>query len=227
MPTPRETSSTPAAVLLVTVALVSFACNGVAGTASPPTAPATPATATPGAAASPTVATSPSATPVVSPTPVGSPSGSESGDVAVDLSLLAHLPTTVDGLSVEADPEAAKTIAASPKLGPDASAIAVARVVDPASGDLAVATIVRLRSGPFDDASFDTWRTLYDEAACEPAGGVAATSERQVGGRQVFVAACNGGAQTFHVALGDDFIVSITAIGERHLGDLLVAGLRE
>jgi hypothetical protein len=147
--------------------------------------------------------------------------------VVVDLSLLDHLPATVDGLSVEPDAETSASIAASPGLAADASAIAIARVVAPASDDLAIASIVRLRSAPFDDAAYAAWRTTYDQAACEPAGGVAATSEQQVGGRQVFVAACNGGAQTFHVALDDDVLISITAIGERHLGDLLVAGLRE
>lgn len=186
-------------------------------------------TGTPGAtlaAASPSVGrTGPAASP--SPTPTPSGSGGAASGVAVDLSLLDHLPSTVDGLPVEADAETSASIAASPGLASDASAIAIARVVATASDDLAVASIVRLRSGPFDVEGYDRWRATYDEAACEPAGGVAATSQRQVDGRTVFVAACNGGAQTFHVALGDDVLVSITAIGERQLGDLLVAGLRE
>ena len=98
----------------------------------------------------------------------------------------------------------------------------------PASDDLAVASIVRLRSGPFDDASFGRWRATRTTGrrASRPAAW-RRPSEQQIGGRRVFVAACNGGAQTYHVALGDDVLVSITAIGERHLGDLLVAGLRE
>ncbi len=150
-----------------------------------------------------------------------------SGGVAVDLSLLDHLPATVDGLPVEADAETSASIAASPSLASDASAIAVAQIIAPGTDDLAIASIVRLRSGPFSDASFKTWRTTYDQAACEPAGGLAATHEQQIGGRQVFVGACNGGAETYHVALTKDILVSITAIGARHLGDLLVAGLRE
>lgn len=150
-----------------------------------------------------------------------------SGGVEVDLSLLDHLPATVDGLAVEADAPTSVSIAASPSLASDASAIAIAQVIAPASDDLAIASIVRLRSGPFSDASFARWRSTYDQAACEPAGGLAATDEQQIGGRRVFVGACNGGAQTYHVALTDDILVSITAIGERHLGDLLVAGLRE
>ncbi len=170
---------------------------------------------------------SPAVEPSRSPMPTSSPTGAASGGVTVDLSLLEHLPPTVDGLPVESDAETSASIAASPGLASDASAIAIARVVAPTTDDLAVASIVRLRSGPFSEASYGVWRTTYDRAACEPAGGVAATSEQQVGGRQVFVAACNGGAQTYHVVLTDDILVSITAIGTRRLGDLLVAGLRE
>lgn len=150
-----------------------------------------------------------------------------SGGVVVDLALLDHLPLTVDGLPVEPDAETSATIAASPTLASDASAIAIARIVSPATEDLAIASVVRLRAGPFSDGSYETWRTTYDRAACEPAGGLAATDEQQIAGREVFVGACNGGAQTYHVALTDDILVSITAIGARHLGDLLVAGLRE
>jgi hypothetical protein len=169
-----------------------------------------------------------SPTPAIAPSPSTSatPSAGASGGVVVDLSLLDHLPATVDGLPVEADAVVSATIAASPGLSSDASAIALARVVAP-GGDFAIASIVRLRSGPFSDASFELWRTTYDQAACEPAGGLAASHEQQIGGRQVFVGACNGGAETYHVALTRDILVSITAIGSRHLGDLLVAALRE
>jgi hypothetical protein len=147
--------------------------------------------------------------------------------VAVDLSLLDHLPTTVDGLPLEPDAETSASVAASPGLASDATAIAIARVVAAPRGDIAIANVVRLRSGPLDAEAYGRWRATYDEAACEPAGGVAATDQRQISGRTVFVAACNAGAQTYHVALGDDIQVSITAIGGRQLGDLLVAGLRE
>jgi hypothetical protein len=169
--------------------------------------------------------TPPVATPSLAPTP--SASAVASGGVAVDPSLLDHLPATIDGLAVDLDAEISASIAASPGLASDASAIAIARVVSADGDDLAVASIVRLRSGPFDAESYGRWRATYDQAACEPAGGVAATSQREIDGRTVFVTACNGGAQTYHVALGDDILVSITAIGERQLGDLLVAGLRE
>ena len=206
------------------VALASVACGAASGPTSPSIAPSATVSTPTGSASlappSPSAAVSPS-----SPAPASSEG--ESDGVAVDPSLLEHLPATVDGLPVEPDAETAATIAESPGLATDASAIAIGRVVAPASDDLAVASIVRLRSGPFDDAAFGLWRTTYDRAACEPAGGVAATGEQQVAGRRVFVAACNGGARTYHVVLGDDVLVSITAIGERHLGDLLVAGLRE
>ena len=197
-----------------------MACDG--GTGVPGVPGGTVAAPTPSAQPTPVASAASS-----SPAPTPSASAAASGGVAVDLSLLDRLPATVDGLPVEADAETSASIAASPGLASDAAAIAIARVVATASDDLAVASIVRLREGPFDAASYDRWRSTYDQAACEPAGGVAATGQRQVAGRTVFVAACNGGAQTYHVALGDDILVSITAIGERQLGDLLVAGLRE
>jgi hypothetical protein len=193
-------------VLLLGVAL--GACGGRTDATPGPSVTGSPASQSAGA--SPTVTTSPA-----------SPS------VVVDLTLLDHLPATVDGLSVEADAETSASIAASPSLASDASAIAIARVVATESDDLALASIVRLRSGPFTEASFLVWRTTYDQAACEPAGGLAATEQQQIGGREVFVGVCNGGAQTYHIALTDDILVSITAIGARHLGELLVAGLRE
>jgi hypothetical protein len=185
--------------------------NPPSTTVSPPT---------PTGAASPTVVASPEA-------PSASASVASSGAVVVDLTLLDHLPATVDGLPVESDTETSASIASSPSLASDASAIAIARVVSAESDDLAIVSIVRLRAGPFDEASYLEWRATYDRAACEPAGGLAATDEQQVGGRQVFVGACNGGAQTYHIALTEDILVSITAIGERHLGELLVAALRE
>jgi hypothetical protein len=172
-------------------------------------------------------ATTPTSSPAITAPPPTTPSPASSGAVGVDLALLDHLPPSVDGLPVEADAETSASIAASPSLASDATAIAIARVVSTSSDDLAIASIVRLRSGPLDEAAYLRWRTTYDQAACEPAGGVAATDEQQIGGRDVFVGACNGGAQTYHTTIGDDIVVSITAIGAQRLGDLLVAGLRE
>ena len=196
------------------------ACGGATDVTSPPSATVSPPTPT--GAASPTVVASPEA-----PSASASASAASSGAVVVDLTLLDHLPATVDGLPVESDAETSASIASSPSLASDASAIAIARVVSADSDDLAIVSIVRLRASPFDEASYLEWRATYDRAACEPAGGLAATDEQQIAGRQVFVGACNGGAQTYHIALTEDILVSITAIGERHLGELLVAGLRE
>ncbi len=199
------------------------------GDGSQPIVPPSPTGPEPTAAAPTAAAPSPEPSPDVGASSAASDAASpaSSGGVVVDLALLDHLPATVDGLPVEPDAETSASIAASPGLASDASAIAIARAVSATTEDLAIASVVRLRAGPFSAASYEVWRTTYDRAACEPAGGVAATDERQIAGRHVFVGACNGGAQTYHVALGEDVLVSITAIGSRQLGDLLVAALRE
>jgi hypothetical protein len=214
----------PLAVLVI-VGVVCLACGG-AGQVTPTSIPGGSPTGAGATVATPSALATPGA--VTSPEPASNaPSLLPSDAVVVDLSLLDHLPATVDGLPVEPDAETSASIATSPGLASDASAIAIARVVSATSDDLAIASVVRLRTGPFSEASYDVWRRTYDRAACEPAGGVATTAERRIAGRDLFVGACNGGAQTYHVALGDDVLVSVTAIGSRGFGDLLVAGLRE
>ena len=83
-----------AAVLLVAIGF--GACGGATDVTSPPSATVSPPTPT--GAASPTVVASPEA-------PSASASAASSGAVVVDLTLLDHLPATVDGLPVESDAE--------------------------------------------------------------------------------------------------------------------------
>jgi hypothetical protein len=116
---------------------------------------------------------------------------------------------------------------ADPSLQASAAAIAVGAAIDPASLDLAVATVMRLRPGVYSDHFFQEWRTAYDTAACEQAGGVASHSRQVLGAHDVDVSVCVEGARTYHVHLGDDLIVSVTAAGDRKLGDLVMAGLHE
>jgi hypothetical protein len=54
-------------------------------------------------------------------------------------------------------------------------------------------------------------------------------AEAQIGGRTTFIGTCAGGAHTYHVRLESDdaIIVSVTAVGERRLGEQVVAGLTE
>ena len=126
--------------------------------------------------------------------------------------------------------EAAAAMMGDPELGRSASAIAVGMVVaagDSRGGDLAVSSVVRLRPGVFSDAFYGDWRRAYDEAACAQAGGVASHVQQVIGPHTVEVTVCAQGARTYHTHLAGDILVSITAVGDRKFGDLVMAGLRE
>ena len=93
--------------------------------------------------------------------------------------------------------------------------------------DLAVSTVVRLRPGVFSEAFYGDWRRAYDEAACAQAGGVSSHVQQVIGAHTVEVTLCSQGARTYHTHLKGDLLVSITAVGDRRFGDLVMAGLRE
>jgi hypothetical protein len=150
--------------------------------------------------------------------------------------LLEILPDAIDGIALEADPATAADIATDLDLEATAASLAVALAIAPgvsgasASGaaDLAIVSVVQLRPGVFDDAFFRAWRDTYDEGACEVAGGVSGHAESEIGGLTTYIGSCAGGAHTYHVHIaGRDVLVSITAAGERRLGELVVAGLTE
>lgn len=152
--------------------------------------------------------------------------------VTVDPGLLEVLPAAVDGVTLEPDPATAALIAGDPLLAESALSIAVAVAVAPGpsdtegSGDLAVASVIRLRPDVFDEAFYQEWRDTYDDAACEVADGVLSDSETKLGDRVVYEARCAGDAETFHTYLVDQgFIVSITGTGDRRLGERIIAGL--
>ncbi len=206
------------ALVLSVAMLLAAACQATAPTPTP---------ARSSAPSQPDSTPAPTATlPSPSPTPTAG-SASPTG-VDVDATLLDHLPPTVDGLALTADPTTAATIATDPALAPAASAIAVALAIssDGSKDDLAIASVVQLRHGIFSDAFFADWRTSYDAAACAQAGGVGRTSERQIAGRHILVGSCASGATTYHVHLAGDILVSITSAGPRDLGALVMAGLR-
>jgi hypothetical protein len=169
----------------------------------------------------------PAATPASSAGSAGSGAG-----LVVDASLLHVLPAQVAGVPLEADPTTAAQIAADPTVAESAQAIAVALAIRPGTStadDLAIVSVIRLRPGVFSEAWFGNWRTTYDQGACDVAGGVKGLPTRAtIGGRTVFVGTCAGDAQTYHVQLADPtLIVSITAAGPAHFGELVVAGLAE
>ena len=153
-------------------------------------------------------------------------------DVDVDASLLDVLPESIAGQPRRPDDPTAIEIAREGNLGPDIEAIAVGLYVaagESASQDLAIANVVRLRSGAFSEAWYRDWRTTYDSGACEIAGGVApGAAQSRIGDHDTDIGTCQGGVHTYHVHLtGPDRVVSITAAGDGRYGELVVKGLTE
>ncbi len=150
-----------------------------------------------------------------------------SGSVRIDPSLLAVLPSTVGGITLVEDAVTESHDAADPPHAADLAGLAVALAADASTGDLAVASVVRLKSGIYSDGYFRSWRETFDAGACSQAGGVAGSAESVIAGRPTFIGHCVGGVLTYHVYLpASEAIVSIVSIGERRLGQLVVEGLR-
>lgn len=150
----------------------------------------------------------------------------------VDPTLLDLLPDDVDGQALRADPDTAAEIVSSGNLASDIEAIAVGLYVGAGSStadDLAIVNVVRLRPGVFGDAWYRSWRSTYDEGACDVAGGLApGTAQSVIGGHETSIGSCVGGVHTYHVHLVDpDRVISITAAGEGRFGERVVAGLTE
>ena len=152
--------------------------------------------------------------------------------MAVDGTLLDVLPDEVGGQPMQSDEVTAAEIADGGDLAPDIEAIAVALYIQPGSStadDLAIVNVVRLRPGVFGEAWFRSWRTTYDAAACEIAGGVQpGAAVTAIGEHETHIGSCLGGVLTYHVHLtSPDRVVSITAAGEGRFGERVVAGLTE
>jgi hypothetical protein len=215
-------------MLTLGLALVTAACGPTPPTESAaPSASASPAAPSPSAAspsaASPTSSSEPLPTTTLE-TPPSLPPG-----VTVDPGLLEVLPIAVDGVALEPDPDTAVEIASDPLLAVSALSIAVAIAAAPGSpdsDDLAVASVIRLRPDVFDEAFYQEWRDTYNEAACEVADGVETDTSTEIGGHATYVTTCVGGPRAYHTWLEDQgFIVSVTATGERGLGEQVIAGL--
>ena len=217
----RRRSGIPAAGL-VALGILLTACGTPQAATPTPTVttalapPTAPATSPPPSAANPSAAAA---------TPVGS------GGIAIDSSLLAVLPTQVDGVPLEPDAATAADVTGDPALARSASALGVAIAIAPgasATEDLAVVWVVQLRPGVFNEAFFRNWRDTYDEAACAAAGGVNGHAQTVIAGHDTRIGTCAGGVRTYHVHLERrDLLVSITAAGERRFGELVAAGLTE
>jgi hypothetical protein len=220
----------PLTMALATAAALAVGCgpttptplSTVVPTASP--SPAGSSVATASAPASASASAGPSA--AASPTEPGETGPPLPAGVIVDPGLLEVLPAEVDGVGLQPDPDTAAEVAADPMLAESALSLAVALAVAPgASGgeNLAVANVIRLRPDVFDEVFYRGWRDAYNEAACAVAGGVESESQDEIGGRQTQIATCAGGALTYHTFLVDQgFLISITASGERRLGELIL-----
>ncbi|MCI0582464.1 MAG: hypothetical protein L0227_06135 [Chloroflexi bacterium] len=168
----------------------------------------------------PSIAPSPTAAVAATPTPAA-------GEVTVDPSLLAILPAEVDGLPITENSDGEAAALGDPLLAEVAAAIAAGFAFDAATGEFVYAVVVRLLPGAMDGAVFRDWRDSYDEGACSQADGVLNHAETELGGRTVYIGACTGGLRTYHVWLEErGVLVSVSAVGERRLGERLVENLR-
>jgi hypothetical protein len=106
--------------------------------------------------------------------------------------------------------------------------MAVGLVVDPATESFAVASVVKLKPGVYDDEFHRDWRDSFDEGVCAEAGGVEGNAEAQIDGETVYIGTCTGGVHTYHVYLEEsDALVSVNAVGEARLGEELMETLPE
>jgi hypothetical protein len=152
--------------------------------------------------------------------------GAQASPLPIDRDLLRHLPAELDGLALLPSDEGVTDAAADPTVAGSIESIAGALYVDPETGDFAFAALMHLRDGAMHDAFLRDWRDAYDEGACSQAGGVASQAETTIRGLEVFVGTCAGGVRTYHAWLGNlGVLVSVSAVGERRLGERLVEAL--
>ena len=146
----------------------------------------------------------------------------------IDPGLLDHLPVQVDGVDVLRQPESDLAAAADPVVTEFGEGVVTGLAIDPASEDFAYATLVRLRPGAFTDELYRSWRDSFDQGACSQAGGVVRTAVTEISGREVHIDSCEGGLRTYHTWLeASRVLVSISSLGDRRLGELLVEELRD
>lgn len=178
-------------------------------------------------------ATQSSVPPASTPTDFGTPPTDDTtsgpGDstaVVIDPALLLVLPATVDGLPVEESPEGDESAQTEPALAKLATSAVGGVAVDTGTTDLAYALVVKLRPGALSDSTFRDWRDSYDEGTCGGASAVVGHGETLIAGRNVFIGTCSGGLRTYHVWIKEkDLLISVSSLGPRKLGELLLAQL--
>jgi hypothetical protein len=168
------------------------------------------------------------ATPAPSPVaPTSSEVPPGPSEVELDQGLLDVLPQSVDGLPLEPSPEGVAQALDDPAVDRDVQSIG-AGIIAGADGQFAYSTVARLRPNVMSDEFFRDWRDSWDEAACEPAGGVAGHAEAEIDGRQIFIGTCSAGLRTYHTHLpGRNLLVSISSLGDLRLGERLLEDLED
>ena len=214
------------AVGLIVLVGIAGGCDSKANPAPVVSAGASPGTSTlapPSLAVLPSLATSSAGTPSDSP----STSGSAGPVIPIDPLLLVILPDSVGGQPISEMPDIEANLMTDPDLQTNAASLAVALGINSGTGDFAYVAVIQLKPLVFSNAWFSSWRESYDQGACSQSNGLKSTSSTTIGGRQVFVGTCAGGAMTYHVHLvGPDRVVSITSVGTAGFGALVVAGLK-
>jgi hypothetical protein len=197
-------------------ALVLAVTLSACGTAIPPSgAPPAPINQSPTLASPSPVAATPGAT----------PAGSLASPIPVDTGLLDLIPATLDGLSRQTDVAVDARIARDPDLAALATSFATALYIDPASGNFAYVSLVRL-AHPLADEAYRDYRDSFDEAACSQAGGKTGTASATLGGRSVDIGSCAGGVHTYHALLPEESVIaSVSSLGDRRLGEKLMTQL--
>ena len=194
------------------MAVALAACGPTASPSPPPTPTPEP---------TPTLAPTPTATPVPPTGETGGPA------VPINSTLLAVLPAEVDGLPLTENAAAEAVGSADPQLPEIATAFAAGLALDASTGQFVFAVVIGLTPGALDDGRFRDYRATFDQGACSQANGLTGTAEAQIDGRTVYIGTCAGGVQTYHVWLQPQgLLISASAVGQRGLGEILMAHLR-
>ena len=155
-----------ATAFAVVLAVIAIGCA--------PATPTPPATAPPGTAS----AAPPPVASASSPGPSGAAAASPL--VAIDPALLDLLPKTIGSIPVMPSPESAAEPASDASLAASAQSLAVALAVDQTTGNLVVASVVKLKPGVFSDEFYRDWRDSFDQGVCGQAGGVSGNALRSI-----------------------------------------------
>jgi hypothetical protein len=199
----------------VALALAVAACDA-GGAATPTGATVTPPPTPRASEPAMTVGAPPSPTPP-----------DESSPVVLDTALLEHLPEDVEGIAIAESMEEAVDALDDPGLPRIASGLDAGIAVDPASANLVLAYVVRLRDDAFTEDAFRQWRDSFDEGACAAAGGVVARAQVTLDERLVFVTSCVAGLRTYHLWLDEEnLLISASSVGEGRFGEILMSTLR-